>query len=276
MATEWGNELAYDEYFATSHQVDLKEQQAKHLKAEAEFRRLKALKDAELAKKQKLLLDAQLNEKEISIHLQGVNSVGGSISSITTTAALMMGFSATVLIELVVVRANNYPWLVYVMWITAIVTIMVLLNVIFVSTVILSDGVYLAYQGTRGIKDVKKALIGMLSMRAKVLVTFLVAFGLFTVLVLCALLVKLDNESPYGMNGDFTGGDIATGVICTVFWAVSLARTVHMYFETKKKFAMEETEGRTEDPKNMKDGTERKPELGKLDIVHKISTEKTR
>ena len=44
MATEWGNELAYDEYFATSHQVALKEQQAKHLKAEAEFRRLKALK----------------------------------------------------------------------------------------------------------------------------------------------------------------------------------------------------------------------------------------
>mmetsp|Transcript_16779 Transcript_16779/g.19501 ORF Transcript_16779/g.19501 Transcript_16779/m.19501 type:complete len:276 (-) Transcript_16779:80-907(-) len=242
MATEWGNSLAYDEYHVGSTQVDLKEQQAHHLKAEAEFRRLKALKDAELAKKQKVLLEAQLNEKAISIQLQGVNSVGSSISNMTTTSALMMGFSATILVELVIQNANNYPWLVYILWITALVTIMVLLNVIFVSTVILSDGIYLAYQGNKGLDDVKRALLGMLSMRSEVSKTFLFAFCSFTFLVLCAIWVKIDNESPYGENGDFTAGDIATGTLCTIFWIIAMSRTFAMYKATKEKFGLDSNE----------------------------------
>ena len=202
MATEWGQELAEEQYALGSNQVEIKSDQAQNMKTEAQFRRLKALKDGELARKQQRLLEEQLNEKELNILLQGIAGCSSILSNISWTSALIMGFSATILVELNVTGEHNqFGWLTYVLWLFCFLTILVLLHPVFISTVCLSDGIYLAYQGRNGRDDVHRALAGMLSMRVIISRTFLAGFLCFALITLIVLWSKLDNESPMNASG---------------------------------------------------------------------------
>lgn len=238
MATRFMKGQAQKQTHFALQQQQVESVKSQQQKREAEMEYERAVKEQEQTATQRRLIQHLLAEKAINAQLQGLNAVGNILNNVSATSAIMLGFCGQLItqmdtkhIDLVNVK--------YLLWMLAITTMALMLHSIFVSTITYSNGVNLAYEGKRGLEDVKRALRGMLDMRSDVCFNFLLGFICFSACVVIVIWIKLDQDAPHGL----VLKDEWVGVVCTIIWIVALVRMAQAYRRMTNAFVVLGVEG---------------------------------
>ena len=213
MATNFMRKIAKEEHSLAIAQQELQQEKARHSTIEAEAEFVRANKEEENAKHEKVRIERQLREKELSLALQGVSAASTILANISTTSALMLGFAGEVLVQLNTSHIDLL-FLKYLLWMVAICTISMLMHAIFLSTLCVTDGIALTYYGNNGLYSVQRALRGMIITRGKVHTNFIFGFVGFSIVTVLVVWVKLDQDAPESI----VINDVWVGICCTLIW----------------------------------------------------------
>jgi len=224
-------QLAVGEHAVALEQQNLEEEKAKHSSVEAEAEYVRAQKQEDNAFVERRLKKQRLREKEMNLALQGVTAATSILGNVSTTSALMLGFCGEVLTQVntshIDMKAVKYG-----MWFVSILTMSLLIQSIFVSTICVSNGISLTYYGNNGFYSVKRALRGMMQVREQVNSNFMAGFVGYSAVGLFVIWIKLDQDSPESL----VISDVWVGIGCTTVWVFALARMWKAQDETRKLF----------------------------------------
>mmetsp|Transcript_12507 Transcript_12507/g.14590 ORF Transcript_12507/g.14590 Transcript_12507/m.14590 type:complete len:328 (-) Transcript_12507:949-1932(-) len=231
MATQFMQQLAEGEHVVAVEQQNLEEEKAKHSSVEAEAEYIRAQKQAENIRQERKLKQQQLKEKELNLALQGVTAATSILANVSTTSALMLGFCGEVLTQMNTSHIDLKN-LKYGMWFVAILTMSLLVQSVFMSTICVSKGISLTYYGNNGLYSVKRALRGMMRVRENVDNNFMAGFVGYSLVGLCVIWIKLDQDAP----DNLVMQDVWVGFGCTLVWVIALFRMLRAQEETRKLF----------------------------------------
>eukprot|EP01062_Namystynia_karyoxenos_P074400 TRINITY_DN71285_c0_g1_i1.p1 TRINITY_DN71285_c0_g1~~TRINITY_DN71285_c0_g1_i1.p1 ORF type:complete len:374 (+),score=123.76 TRINITY_DN71285_c0_g1_i1:102-1223(+) len=217
-------------------QAELHRSQASQRAVEATLGQQQAVHGQEIAAAQNLWETQEFEEKKIAVLLQGFTALSKIFHNITYTAAIIMGFSASMFVK---EKISNTPkTMKFIFWGLAMITIILFIHSVFVASLAITDGTKLAYQGTRGLEDVKRAFHGLMARRSEIFWNYMAGFISFLLFLIYAIWMKLDQTQ--GPGGSITtGGFFFGGTLSLVAWFVPLVRMVIAFRSTRSAFKID-------------------------------------
>eukprot|EP01062_Namystynia_karyoxenos_P067276 TRINITY_DN61184_c0_g1_i1.p1 TRINITY_DN61184_c0_g1~~TRINITY_DN61184_c0_g1_i1.p1 ORF type:complete len:350 (+),score=101.66 TRINITY_DN61184_c0_g1_i1:85-1134(+) len=218
-------------------QAELAQSIARQKATEAEVKKVEAERGKDVAKQQLRYADSVLQENKIHLLLQGFDAILHVFRSVETTSALLLGFTDKMSHSVDMTHAHTLTK--QVNWAASMLTSMLLVHSVFAATLAAVDGTKLAYQGTRGLRDVTQAFHGLMGLRSSIFWNFVAAFISWTFLLIGAIFVHLDNDVEDGKAG-LDHVDIVYGCsVGVVFWFFPVVRMWWTYRRTRSLFAID-------------------------------------
>jgi len=216
--------------------AELNRARANQRAMEAALGRQQAVRGQEIAQAQYEYEGQEFQERKIDVLLQGFTALGKIFHNITYTAAIIMGFAASVFVKEKIDHTYKYTKLIF--WSLAMCTIILFVHAVFVASLAIIDGTKLAYQGTRGLDDVRRAFHGLMARRSEVFWNYMAGFVSFLVLLIFAVWCKLDQAT--GEGGRMTTGNFAYGgMLSFIAWFVPIVRMVIAFREVRHTFRID-------------------------------------
>lgn len=211
-------------------QANMERSKAKQAMLQAEMAQSQATGNKQVAKENLRLALTEFENQKLTILLDGFRSMSSIYGGIQTTASLLLGFVVTVLTTDI---SGARAAITLTMWGISCLSIWALLHSIFVSTVTLTDATKLAYQGSKGTRDVQRAFHGLMRRHREVFWHFVCGFGLFLFLFLTLIWAKIDASS----DEEYKTVYLIFGItISVVGWAVPVFRMKWAFLRSRKEF----------------------------------------
>eukprot|EP01065_Artemidia_motanka_P032892 TRINITY_DN39870_c0_g1_i1.p1 TRINITY_DN39870_c0_g1~~TRINITY_DN39870_c0_g1_i1.p1 ORF type:complete len:749 (+),score=47.24 TRINITY_DN39870_c0_g1_i1:54-2249(+) len=222
-----------------AQQAELGRSVASQKALQSQLGRTQADRGRNIALEQIRWTEAEFEDQKIQILLQGFDAIMSIFHNIQSTAAVMMGFTATVFDSVDVTNCTLLTK--YVLWSLCITTVILLVHSVFVATLCMVDGAKLAYQGTRGLADVTRAFHGLMGRRSEVFWNFISGFVSFNVLVVFVVWAKLDDQ----VDGSLTDSDYIYGAcVSAVAWMFPVARMIQSHIKVRRRFKIDKSRAR--------------------------------
>eukprot|EP01065_Artemidia_motanka_P010833 TRINITY_DN15808_c0_g1_i1.p1 TRINITY_DN15808_c0_g1~~TRINITY_DN15808_c0_g1_i1.p1 ORF type:complete len:461 (+),score=99.53 TRINITY_DN15808_c0_g1_i1:87-1469(+) len=214
--------------------AELRKSQSTQEAVSASMLRSQAEHESEIAAQQLRTARWHLEERRISILLQGFHSIIGVMGYMSFTSAIVTGFASSMFI---LQRVDNTPRSVrWTYWALSMITIKLLVHCVFVTAVGITSSTKLCYQGTLGKADVERSYHGLMSLSSEVFWDFIAGFVAFLLLVVFALWVKLEENTP-GDPGPTS--DVYGSLVSVVVWCVPVIRMIRTYRSVRQEFRID-------------------------------------
>eukprot|EP01065_Artemidia_motanka_P017407 TRINITY_DN2086_c1_g1_i1.p1 TRINITY_DN2086_c1_g1~~TRINITY_DN2086_c1_g1_i1.p1 ORF type:complete len:384 (+),score=165.53 TRINITY_DN2086_c1_g1_i1:42-1154(+) len=253
MASAAGYQLAREKWYATSTKAALQEDVERQSALQAELQRSQETKAAmtqtlarqsasdkgSIAMQQLYFTESDYAQNKMKILMHGFDSVASIFTNVNFIAALVMGYSAAFFRQQDTGNvAQELRWF---FWGSGLVVILLMMHTIFVSTLAVTDATELAYQGAHGMDDLLRAFHGLMVVKDEVFLNFVAGFGIFLLLVIVELWVKLD-EDETGSTVDWLADNaVAYGVVLTALYLlVSVVQMVLTLRRLRRQFGVEQ------------------------------------
>eukprot|EP01065_Artemidia_motanka_P001914 TRINITY_DN1088_c0_g2_i1.p1 TRINITY_DN1088_c0_g2~~TRINITY_DN1088_c0_g2_i1.p1 ORF type:complete len:487 (+),score=147.49 TRINITY_DN1088_c0_g2_i1:73-1461(+) len=252
MASAAGYQIAREKYQAQASQASLQAdirrqevmqaelQRAQHTQQalESQIARSQAEAETRIAQERLRFYESDFAQSKVHILLQGFQAVSSIFHNISWTAALIMGATAQMFLKEKV--DDTGLALTYTFWAVGLLTLVMLVHSIFVASLSLTDATKLAYQGTRGIDDIRRAFHGLMKRRGEVFWNFVAGFCCFNCLVLLTVWAKLDARegigSHIGQSSAIYGASVTAGYLLIPAMRMYCSfRSIREEFEVKQK-----------------------------------------
>eukprot|EP01065_Artemidia_motanka_P001913 TRINITY_DN1088_c0_g1_i1.p2 TRINITY_DN1088_c0_g1~~TRINITY_DN1088_c0_g1_i1.p2 ORF type:complete len:322 (+),score=134.61 TRINITY_DN1088_c0_g1_i1:70-966(+) len=247
MASGAGYFIAHEKYSARNAEAELQAeirrqqmlqrelQRSQHTQQalEQQLARGQAEAEQQIAREKLRWFESDFAQKKVHVMLQGLHTFSTIFHSVHWTAALIAGFATQLFVREKTDQAAT--WLVYVYWTTCLCSVTLLVHSIFVSTMSVTDATTLAYQGTDGLEDVKRAFQGLMRRRWDVYWNFLAGFIVFNCCNVLTIWLKLDQLEGPGTH--LSSRAIVYGAIMSgMYLLIPVARMFVSYSRVRKLF----------------------------------------
>eukprot|EP00665_Eupelagonemidae_sp_cell47_P007255 gene7255-6877_t len=188
---------------------------------------------------------SHLQEQKLDILLQGFEAISGVFNNLAFTSAVMMGFASSMYVLQQVDNCRRE--MKYIFWSLALLTIKLLVQAVFVSTLSITDSTKLCFQGTRGQDDVRRAFHGLMAQRSEVFYNFIGGFVTFILLYVFLVWVKIEQDSSERLENDDYDVYIFGVILSIVGWFIPVLRMARAYRMTRRQFKIDYSGDRVKD-----------------------------
>eukprot|EP01062_Namystynia_karyoxenos_P056109 TRINITY_DN47058_c0_g1_i1.p1 TRINITY_DN47058_c0_g1~~TRINITY_DN47058_c0_g1_i1.p1 ORF type:complete len:666 (+),score=224.59 TRINITY_DN47058_c0_g1_i1:113-1999(+) len=191
---------------------------------------------AEIAMQRIYYAEADFEEQKVLVLLQGIRAISSVYHQYAWIAGVCLGSVAREFTGSSADRVHEgHRWA---FWTFSMVGIFVLMRVILKSKFIVLLGTELAFQGTMGITDVRRAFHGVLQNRGHVFWWLLGGFVIFNLQILYLVYIELHEGSDLSVLRTMSTRAYVYGAFLFVFvWAVTAVRMWLSWRSARKDFA---------------------------------------
>eukprot|EP00756_Hemistasia_phaeocysticola_P057046 Hpha_TRINITY_DN33681_c0_g1::TRINITY_DN33681_c0_g1_i1::g.43337::m.43337 len=260
MASAAGYQIAKEKYQAQASQAGLQAdirgqevfqaelQRSQHTQQalEAQIAKSQAEAETRIAQERLRFYESDFAQSKVSILLQGFHAISAVFHLIAWTAALIMGSVAQMFNKEKVDATGDA--LTYVFWVVALCALVMLVHCIFVASLSLTDATKLAYQGTKGIDDIRRAFHGLMKRRGEVFWNFMIGFMMFNCEIILTVWVKLDTRDGVGSSSNLSNKSYIFGSVVTALYIlIPGIRMIVAFCSIRSEFKVDRTADVTED-----------------------------